>query len=382
MRKIVLIRNANAYDFGGAERFPVFLAEILNSSGFEPVIISKSRKLLDFANDRGITSIRGWWWKQQNWSGIRALLFPVYILWQLILFFWYLIIFIRIKPDIVHIQSKDDFIAATFAAKLRNSKIVWTDHADLKHVFMNHKIWFKNPVGKLVHLASKLADSITVVSKSELSLVTNNLRKRDPTIKKIHVIYNGVTDTRSAYPKPHGSKHFTYCVVSRLVTDKGIGEVIEAFNKLLKKYPTSRMVIVGNGPQSEQFEKQADGNNQISFLGYQKDPISFMAQSDVFVQPTYHEGFSISLVEASMMAMPIIATAVGGNLEIIEDGQTGLLVKPRDIDSLYTAMVKLQCDDALRRLIGRRSRQQYEDRFNFSNIVKNDFIPLYKGSKK
>jgi glycosyltransferase involved in cell wall biosynthesis len=82
-----------------------------------------------------------------------------------------------------------------------------------------------------------------------------------------------------------------------------------------------------------------------------------------------------------MLSRPIIATAVGGNLEIIHNHQTGLLVPPRDVPALYDAM-KILCEDKkLRQIIAKNARLQYEKRFQFDRIVKEEFIPLYEGDK-
>ena len=65
-KRIVIIRNAYAYDFGGGERFPVFLAKSLTEQGYEPTVISRNATLLSFAKNSGIPIQRGWWWSRQN----------------------------------------------------------------------------------------------------------------------------------------------------------------------------------------------------------------------------------------------------------------------------------------------------------------------------
>ena len=75
---------------------------------------------------------------------------PFYILWQLLLTIYYAIQFSRFKADVVHLQSKDDFIAGSIAGKLVGAKVIWTDHADLKHVWKNLCVKYKNPTGKLL----------------------------------------------------------------------------------------------------------------------------------------------------------------------------------------------------------------------------------------
>ncbi len=374
--QIVIIRNAYAYDFGGGERFPVFLAESLAEQGYEPTVISRNATLLAFATNNNVPNLRGWWWSWQNWSGLRIVLFPAYILWQCLLYFYYLRVFKKINPLAVHIQSKDDFIAGTYAAKHLGIRVIWTDHADLKHVWRNLQTPIKNPVGKWVYRAAKHATTITVVSNSELEEITAHLTTESPIRKKMTVIHNGCADVRSKYPATTNGA-FTYVIVSRLVTDKGIGEAIQAFIELHKKHKNTRLVFVGDGPEREQFIAQADSNTAIEFLGYLSDPYTVVSGADVFLQPTYHEGFSISLVEASMFEKPIIATSVGGNMEIIHNEQTGLLIPPQNADALLRAMERLYGNPELRNTLAKAARKQYEADFIFDKIVEERFIPLY-----
>lgn len=375
-KRVVLIRNAQPYDFGGGERFPVFVAKILQQYKLSPLVVSRSPKLLDYARDQGVETVRGLWWSRQNWSGRRVLLFPIYILWQVILFVWYLSLFLRVRPYAIHIQSKDDFIAATYAGRLIGATIVWTDHADLKHIWRNLNIWYKNPIGKWVYRAARLADAITVVSESEYREVTAHLATEALVKERIQVVYNGSSDSFSSYPKAL-AQPFTFCSINRLVTDKGIGETIIAYRQLHQNHPDTQLILVGNGPEQEKFQHLASGDDSIQFVGYQSDPLTYVAQSHVFLQPTYHEGFSVALVEASMMERPIIATRVGGNVEIIKDGETGLLIPARDANALYTAMQRLYDDALLRTQIARAARKQYLDKFVFEKIVKERFISLY-----
>lgn len=375
--RVILVRNAQPYDFGGGERFPVFVAEQLKKLGLEPVIISRSPKLLEFAGDCSVATVRGLWWQRQNWSGWRILLFPIYLVWQAILFFWYVRLFKKISPSAVHIQSKDDFIAATWAAKKVGARVIWTDHADLKHIWVNLTVWYKNPIGKLVYHAARKADAITVVSESERSLVSSLLPADSSVYQKIRVVYNGVIDTSASYTTPKAD-HSTFCIASRLVRDKGISEAIQAFSVVAAQYPSATLTILGDGPDKDVFQSQAKDTPGITFLGHQKDPLPYIAKAAIFIHPTYHEGFSVALVEASVLGRAIIATDVGGNPEIISDDQTGLLVPPRDSAALAHAMLRLIQDTGLANRLGKNAYRQYSERFEFSKIVREQFIPLYK----
>lgn len=379
-KRIILIRNAQGYDFGGGERFPVFVARAIQQEYGVPIIISSSPSLLRFADSVHIKTIHGLWWSNQNWSGARLLLFPVYALWQIVLFFWYLILFIRIKPHAIHIQSKDDFIAATFAGRIVGTIVIWTDHADLKHIWRNLLVWYKNPIGKWVYLAGYFADTITVISKSEYREVTKYLPKKSQVRNKLKIINNGSPDIKDQYPTTKSS-NFTFCSTNRLVTDKGIYEMMTAFKRFHKKHPNSKLVLVGNGPEEDYFKDLAQDESSIVFKGLQSDPLSFVATSDVLLQPTYHDGFSISILEGFMMKKPVIATSVGGNVEMIKDNKTGLLIPAKNSDSLYEAMERLYKDPVLRKRLAKNARAQYEEKFVFDVIVKKEFIPLYEATR-
>lgn len=374
--RVAIIRNAYSYDFGGGERFPVSLAEELAKQGHETVIISRSPRLLSLAKERKLEVVQGWWWSYQNFSGRHSLLFPVYLLWQLALMVWYLVLFIRLKPSAVHPQSRDDFVAATLAAKLVGSRVVWTDHADLKYIFQNHRVWYKNPVGKLVYLSSKLAHHITLVSKSEKRLIEAQIGHTLPS--KYIVIHNGVNDQYSKLkPAQTKKKSTVFVATSRLVTSKGIGELIDAF-KSLSHSEKSELWLLGEGLEEKKFRQQAGDTTTIKFLGFPKNALQRVADADVFIHPSYHEGFSISLVEAAMLGKPIIACDVGGNGEIITNNRNGLLVAARDSEALRKAMLELLKNSTKRKKMGIESREIYLTDFVFSQIVEERFVPLYE----
>ena len=376
-KPILIIRNAYSHDFGGGERFPVFLAQSLRKFNYKPIIVSRHPVLLEFAGKNGIVTRRGWWWSKQTWNGLHVALFPAYAIWQTALYLWYHHLFATTKPRVVHIQSKDDFIAATYAAAHLGIRVVWTDHADLKHIWKNIRMPFKNPLGKWVYRAAHHAEAITVVSNSELHEVTQYLPSVSPVRNKLMVIYNGCADVLDHYPVTSHAD-FIYVIASRLVVDKGVGEAIDAFTRLHTDHSDTRLIIAGDGPHRQRFHEQAAQIDAIEFIGHQNDPYQAISQGDVFLQPTYHEGFSVVLVEACMLARPIIATDVGGNSEIILNNKTGLLIPAKDAAALYKAMKRLYRNTKLCTQLAQTARTQYEGRFVFDTIVEEGFVPLYE----
>lgn len=375
-KRVLVVRNAFVYDFGGAERLAVHIARELKLNNLDVIVVSRQPRLLAYAEAQGVTGCRGWWWSRQDWSGKRVLLFPVYVLWQAVLVVWYLQLLIRLKPDAVHLLSKDDFIAGTIAARLLGKRVVWSDPADLKHVFRNNKVWYKNPVGKLTYAVSKLAGSITLVSFSEKRLIEESLGHELPS--RFTVIHTAGKDEK-VVPRTRPKEDVgavVFCSTSRLVVAKGIGELIDAFKELSKNSDKYRLWLIGDGPDQEMFEKQTAGNHYITFFGHSEQPLPYLAASDVYMHPTYHEGFSLSLAEGAMLGKPLIATNVGGNPELVNEGN-GILVPVKDVNALLNAMNKLGNDQSLREKLGAQARKDYVDKFDFARIVRDKLVPLY-----
>jgi glycosyltransferase involved in cell wall biosynthesis len=379
--RVLLIRNANSFDFGGAERFVVHLAAELNHNDWEATVISRHEGIEQYALREHVPFIRGPWLAHQSWNGWRMILYPLYVIWQLRLIAWYSRIFREYQPSVVHPQSRDDFIAATIAGRIAGARIVWTDHADLKYIYQNVGVWYKNPVGKWVNRKSRQANTITLVSSSEKQLIAKSLG--GPLPDNYRVIYNGTIDTdiQPIVRDDSDKDALVFCATSRMVTAKGIGELINAFQRLEQENKKIRLWLVGDGPEIRNFQTLAEGDKHIRFFGFTNEVLETLASADVFVHPSYHEGFSISIVEAAMLRKPIIACEVGGNGEIVKDHRTGLLVAPKDAAALFDAMKLLAGDKALRDKLGSAARQEYQENFQFDTIVKNEFIPLYGQEK-
>jgi glycosyltransferase involved in cell wall biosynthesis len=378
-KRALLIRNANSFDFGGAERFVVALAREIQALGYETTVASHHKGIKTYAAEQNVNFVRSPWLQSwQDYSGLRILLFPLFALWQLYVACWYIRAINKLQVSVIHPQSRDDFISATLAARWCKIKVVWTDHADLKYVYQNVPVPIKNPVGKWVWRLSKQAQAVTLVSNSEAQLITKAVGAQQLP-DNYQVIYNGIRDTpvKAVDRTKDEQTSIIFCCTSRLVVAKGIGELIEA-TKQIAQTTNCKLWIVGDGPDAEQFRAQAANHPSIEFKGFQADALPYVAASDVFVHPSYHEGFSLSIVEAAKLGKPMIACNVGGNPEIVHDHQNGLLIEPRDPQSLATAMQALCVDAALRTSYGQNARTTFLSQFEFDHIVRERFIPIYE----
>ena len=379
--KVLLVRNAYIQDFGGAERLAANMADELLSQGHEVALVSAQPKLLHYSRALGVKAIKGRWWSKQNWSGIRTLLFPAYIAWQGSLYFWYLSLFKKERPQIVHLISRDDFIAASWAAANLGIKVFWTDTADLKHVFANLNIWYKNPVGKLVYQSSTKASAVTLVSESEKRAVQTAVGRTLPDRFKVVHIAGRDTAVKPRERSKADKQAVIFSTTARLIRTKGLAELIAAFQIIDEPGTDYRLWLVGEGADEHELQALADNNPHIVFFGHSDSPLEYVAASDVYVLPSYSEGFSLSLAEAAMLGKPIITTNVGGNPELVNKGN-GILVEVKDIPGLAKAMTKLGTDSKLRQKLGRQARRDYETNFDFSTIIKTKFIPLYEAALK
>lgn len=172
--------------------------------------------------------------------------------------------------------------------------------------------------------------------------------------ERIVVVYNGVqTETEGILPEALGaSSHPRIVTVGRLVPWKGIPGLIDAVASLREEFPDISLTIVGDGPDRTTLEAHAYTNlpDRVIFTGAlsHADTLAVMKNTDVFVLNSTYEGLSHLLIEAASLGLPIVATSVGGNPEVVQEGVSGLLVPPGEPKLLAHAIMRICKDSALR----------------------------------
>lgn len=365
--RVLIIRNAYQQDAGGAEQYALNLALALQKAGNSPVLVTKVRKILDKCQRLGVPFVKGRWHASQKWDRWYYLRYPLFVL-------WYMWVILSRRIDIVHPQSRDDFIFATRAAKLLGKKVIWTDHADLKYVLdaLNHynprmRSWIIN--------ASKYARVITCASESE----KKSIQKVAPELSSLEVVHNGVFVPKHVKP----AKKTNRAVVgtnARLVPAKGISELIEGFAGVKNDGVDLWLLggTSGNRTKYQALAKKHKVAHRVHIFGYVSNPNDYVAAMDVFVHASYHEAFSLAIIEAAMLARPIIATNVGGTPEIINKG-CGILIEPKSAEAVAKALKTLLADKAKRQKLGTAAKARAIAKFDFQKIVEQQIIPLYKG---
>lgn len=168
---------------------------------------------------------------------------------------------------------------------------------------------------------------------------------------------------------------FTFIFVGRVVGDKGINELIEAFAKLQVKYRKIRLFLVGRyeaklDPLQLITLQRIKENPAIEAIGpkYDDTLLAYYAASDCFVFPSYREGFPNTVLEAGAMGLPSIVTDINGSREIIKHGKNGVIIPPKDIDALYDAMKQMLLNKKLVQQLADNARSLIESRFEQSFV--------------
>lgn len=195
---------------------------------------------------------------------------------------------------------------------------------------------------------------------------------------RIRVVYNGVDLPRNGSAPDNDPP--VIGEIARYCDVKGQRELIQA----LAEVPGTRLVLAGRdlergGAYEAELVREAErlGVRDRIDLGFREDVGELLEELDVVALPSWTEGLPMSLLEAMAHGRPVVATPVGGTPEVVADGETGLLVPPRDPAALAAALRRLLDDPALRRRLGEAGRQRVAERFTAS-AMEDTILALYE----
>lgn len=170
--------------------------------------------------------------------------------------------------------------------------------------------------------------------------------------------------------------------VGRITVDKGVCELLEAFQRLKAIGSDAHLVLVGpidteSGVEGSTLLKEINHLFGVHVIGYTDSPESYLSISDILCLPSYREGFGTVVIEAAAMGVPTIGTQIYGLSDAVVHGVTGLLVPPRNVEELVNALIKLLTDDFLRRRLGEAARQRALNLFD-SRKINSQMIEEYQ----
>jgi glycosyltransferase involved in cell wall biosynthesis len=236
-------------------------------------------------------------------------------------------------------------------------------------------------------LAGRMTDAI--VANSAAAARDAIARERLP-LRKVRVIHNGVDRIDRLEPGERdrlragwgaGATEVVVGCVANYREVKGLDVLMTAFAALADRYPDLRLVLVGDGPLRPHLQRLVDDlglAGRVLLHGPELDAPSLVGAFDIVALLSRGEGLPNALLEAAAAARPIVATAVGGIPEIVDDGRTGLLVPVDDPSAAARAIERLRIDVALRERLGAAASDHVGRSFGMDRFVQ-EFVALYEG---
>ncbi len=279
----------------------------------------------------------------------------------------------REKFDIVHTNSTKPGIVGRIAATLAGVPfVVHTIHGLAFHKFVKPHKWAFYWMCEM--FASLFCDRITMVNRYYMRYFRWCKRKME-------VIYNGLRfkDFPPAKAEPRTDGLTRILFVGRLDIPKNPMFLMEVAKRICEKYPDVTFTLVGDGEFYEECKafKEANGLDRVSLEGWQSDVHKYYSSHDILAVPSIYEAFGLIFLEAGYYSLPSVATNVEGIPEVIEDGKTGLLSAPKDVESFQANLERLIESPELREKMGRAARERVTTLFD-SDKMAAKYIDLYK----
>jgi L-malate glycosyltransferase len=227
---------------------------------------------------------------------------------------------------------------------------------------------------RITRFCIEASDRVTAVSE----FLAEETRRSFAVTRDVHVIRNFVDHSRFR-PRAAAALRRRFAAPGEMLLMhasnfrpvKNISFLIEVFAAARREIP-ARLVLVGEGPELVSAKQQVDAlgvHDAVSFLGNQEGIEELLPLADVFLLPSHHESFGLAALEAMACRVPVIATAVGGTREVIEDGVTGFLRHPADTSGWVEVILQLQRDTALARRIGAAARRAAKENFGEARAI-------------
>ncbi len=273
------------------------------------------------------------------------------------------------RIDVVHTHDDRPLIYGAPAARWAGKRVVHTQHhGQLPGVGKKQEF--------LVRWAGRLTHAFVAVSRDSANYYIDSGLPR----KLAMSIWNGIDLNTFAFQGPAiGGPVVT---VARLSPEKNIANLLRAAAQVRDVDPAFRLEIAGDGPCRDDLIKQSRElglEPDVRFLGEVGDVPALLARASLFVLPSKSEGISLTLLEAMACGVPVVATRVGGNPEVVVEGETGLLVPSDDAAALARAILDARKSPDRAIAMGRAGRKRVEESFEVRDMVAK-YERLYLGS--
>lgn len=359
MKRILIISTPP--EFGGGETYVLSLIKQLPE--FEFVVMTNLLELkkevaqLDGPRVRSVWLAVKFYTKYQIW--LSFILQP---------FIWIQLIrvFSLDKPDLIHIQSHEERLSVWLPAIIFRIPVIWTMHGSIDT--SGSKLY-----SNYFRIVARSTKRIICISK----YVQESVIKAGVSPDKLTVIYNGV-DTERFKPIDPLGPYITY--IGRFEEIKNPNLFIDAAAIIHEQHPLHKFKMIGDGSLFEECVEQAtklELNDVLQFEGYKNDILPYIQTSRIIVIPSRDEGMSIVAAEAMSCGIPIVATAVGGLVEVVSDGFTGIFAKPNNAVSLANAISSIYSSPSQAASFREQARTLAVQKFDI-NLMINDIKVVYE----
>ena len=280
----------------------------------------------------------------------------------------------RLRPDVVNPHLFRSTLVAAPVAR-------WCGARSVVETYHGREGWRRGPVrGRFLpdRLIARLLDGVIAVSEAARDFL---IAAKGYPPGRVVVVPNG--RDLSVYGPGEGREPVRRAlgldaaapvvgVVGRLEAQKGHTYLLDAWPDVRRDFPGARLLVVGDGALRAELEARALGpglHGSVTFTGFRADVPRVLAALDVLVLPSLYEGMPLTVIEASAMGLPVVATAVDGTPEVVRDGETGRLVPPARPAALADALRALLADPARARAMGRAGRAHVLARFDLDTQV-------------
>jgi glycosyltransferase involved in cell wall biosynthesis len=273
--------------------------------------------------------------------------------------------------DIVHLHTKRAHaLCAWLGRKNRRTKYVVTRRMDYPEKNNLRTRWLYN----------RRVDGVVAISRT----IANLLGQAGVDSNKIRLIYSGIDPDRFERRRGAASTRGDPWVVGTIAAmeaRKGHRFLLEAAARLKSQGCKIEYRLAGDGPLLDQLKQLANKlglAGDVRFCGFVADTSAFLADIDLFVLPSLHEGLGVAALEAMAAGLPVIASGIGGLAESVIDSLTGFLVAPQDPFALADAIARLTRDRAAAEIMGRRGAERVRDCFTLERMARQNEAYYYE----
>ncbi len=343
----------HSLEIGGAEKITVQTALEMNKRGHSVFVAGPPGPLVSVLENNNISFIKiAIDPNKKNIVSFFSLFFKIFSIVR------------KNKITLVHSIHRWPNFICYYIAWLANIKLVWTDH----NILLG-KRFFTKPADKIIsvsHVGKRHLIEYFRLSEDRITVIHNGIKEFIPPGR------TAVSDLLSELKVNNNCP--LVCSVGRLAEQNGHEYLIKAIPRIRAFLSDVHFIFVGDGPLRLNLGELARTLNVYDychFLGVRDDISTILTASKIMVLPSLWEGLPLVILEAFSMSVPVIATKVGGNVELVKNEKTGYLVEPKDNQGLASAIIQLLLHEDKRQEMGRNAYREYQENYTFERMISN-----------